>query len=52
MASYSHSQLEHISDHRDMDPHYAIVDQLVEITNTMASLQDVILGLGQRIYRH
>ncbi|KAL6347810.1 hypothetical protein AAG906_026339 [Vitis piasezkii] len=28
-----------ISDHRDMDPQYATVDQLTEITNTMASLE-------------
>ena len=34
-----------------MDPYYATVDQLDEITNTMASLRDAILGLGQRIYR-
>ena len=32
-----------------MDPQYATVDQLAEITDTMASLQDAILGLGQRI---
>ena len=35
-----------------MDPQYAIVDQLAEITNTMASLRDAILGLGQRIDGH
>ena len=35
-----------------MDPQYAIVDQLVEITDTMASLRDAILGLGQRIDGH
>ena len=35
-----------------MDPQYATVDQLAEITNTMASLRDTILGLGQRIYGH
>ena len=34
-----------------MDPHYATIDKLDEITNTMASLKDAILGLGQRIYR-
>ena len=35
-----------------MDPQYAIVDQLAEITDTMASLRDAILGLGQWIYGH
>ena len=35
-----------------MDPRYATVDQLAEITDTMASLQGVILGLGQRIDGH
>ncbi|XP_034674267.1 uncharacterized protein LOC117905460 [Vitis riparia] len=35
-----------------MDPQYATVDQLAEITDTMASLRDAILGLGQRIDRH
>nr|CAN81200.1 hypothetical protein VITISV_003768 [Vitis vinifera] len=35
-----------------MDPEYATVDQLAEITNTMASLRDAILGLGQRIDGH
>ena len=35
-----------------MDPQNAIVDQLAEITDTMASLQDAILGLGQRIDGH
>ena len=35
-----------------MDPHYATVDQLAEITDTMASLRDAILGLGQRIDGH
>ena len=35
-----------------MDPQYAIIDQLAEITDTMASLRDAILGLGQRINRH
>ena len=35
-----------------MDPQYATVDQLAEITNTMASLRDAILGLGQRINGH
>ena len=51
-GSDSHSQLEQISDHRDMDPQYTTVDQLSEITDTMESLQDAILGLGQRIYGH
>ena len=32
-----------------MDPQYATVDQLAEITDTMASLRDTILGLDQRI---
>ena len=50
--SYPHSQLEQTSNHRDMDPQYAIVDQLAEITDTMASLRDAILGLGQRIDGH
>ena len=35
-----------------MDPQYATVNQLTEITDTMASLRDAILGLGQRIDRH
>ena len=35
-----------------MDPQYATVDQLAEITDTMASLRDAILGLGQRIDGH
>ena len=35
-----------------MDPQYATVDQLAEIINTMASLRDAILGLGQRIDGH
>ena len=48
-GSDSHSQLEHILDHRDMDPQYATIDQLDEITDTMASIQDAILGLRQRI---
>ena len=48
-GSYPHSQLEQTSGHRDMDPQYAIVDQLAEITDIMASLSDAILGLDQRI---
>ena len=51
-GSDPHSQLEQTSDHRDMDPQYYIVDQLVEITDTMATLQDAISGLGQRIDGH
>ena len=35
-----------------MDPQYATVDQLTEIIDTMASLWDAILGLGQRIDGH
>ena len=46
------SQLEQTSNHRDMDSQYATVDQLAEITDTMASLWDAILGLGQRIDGH
>ena len=40
--SDAHSQLEQASNHRDMDPQYATVDQLAEITDTMASLRDAI----------
>ena len=47
-----HSQLEQTSNHRDMDSQYATVNQLAEITDTMASLRDAILGLGQRIDEH
>ena len=32
-----------------MDPQYATIDQLAKITDTMASLRDAILGLGQMI---
>ena len=35
-----------------MDSQYATVDQLAEITDTMASLRDAILGLGHRIDGH
>ena len=35
-----------------MDPRYATVDHLAEITDTKASLWDAILRLGQRIDRH
>ena len=35
-----------------MDPQYATVDQLAEIIDTMVSLWDAILGLGQRIDGH
>ena len=54
LVSYSdpHSQLEQTANHRDMDSQYATVDQLAEITDTRASLQDAILGLGQRIDGH
>ena len=47
-----HSQVEQASNHRDMDPQYATVDQLAEITDTITSLRDAILGLGQRIDGH
>ena len=46
--SHPHSQLEQTSNHRDMDSQYAAVDQLAEITDTMASLRDAMLGPGQR----
>ena len=32
-----------------MNPQYATVDQLVEITDALESLRDAILGLGQRV---
>ena len=35
-----------------MDPQYATIDQLAEITDTMVLLRDTILGLGQRIDGH
>ena len=35
-----------------MDPQYATIDKLAKITDTMASLRDAILGLGQRIDKH
>ena len=35
-----------------MDLQYATVDQLAEITDTMVSLRDAILGLSQMIYEH
>ena len=35
-----------------MDPQYATIDQLTEITDTMALLRDAILGFGQRIDGH
>ena len=50
--SNSHSQLEQALNHRDMDSQYATIDELAEITDTMASLRDAILGLGQRIIGH
>ena len=48
----SHSMLEHTSDHRDMDPQYATIDKLADITDTIASLRGAILGMEQRIYGH
>ena len=51
-GSDPHSQLEQTSDHRDMDPQYATVDQSVEITDTMATLRDAILGLGHMTDGH
>ncbi|KAL6312909.1 hypothetical protein AAG906_016055 [Vitis piasezkii] len=51
-GSDQYSQSGHTSVQRDMDPQYATVDQLAEITDTMASLRDAILGLGQRIDGH
>ena len=51
-GSDQYSQIGQPSIRRDMDLQYATVDQLVEITNTMASLKDVILRLGQRIDGH
>ena len=47
-----HNQLEQTSNHRDMDSRYPTIDQLAEITDTMASLRDAIFGLGQRIDGH
>ena len=35
-----------------MDLQYSTVDQLAKITDTMASIWDAILGLGQRIDEH
>ena len=51
-GSDQYSQSGQTTVQRDMDPQYAIVDQLAEITYIMASLRDAILGLGQRIDRH
>ena len=51
-GSDPHGQLEQIPNHRDMDPQYTTIDQLAEITDTMVSLRDAILGLGQRIDGH
>ena len=51
-SSDQYSQIGQPSIHRDMDPQYATVDQLAEITDTRASLRDAILGLGQRIDGH
>ena len=50
--SNPHSQLEQTLNHRDIDPQYATVNQLAKITDTMASLRDAILGMGQRIDEH
>ena len=51
-GSGQYIQIGQPSVHKDMDPQYATIDQLAEITDTMASLRDAILGLGQRIDRH
>ena len=51
-GSDQYSQSGQTSVRRDMDPQYAIVHQLAEVTDTMASLRDAILGLGQRIDGH
>ncbi|KAL6340753.1 hypothetical protein AAG906_027898 [Vitis piasezkii] len=50
LNQYSHSGQTSIQ--RDIDLQYATVDQLAEIIDTMASLRDPILGLGQRIDGH
>ena len=50
LDQYSHSGQTLVQ--RDRDPQYATIDQLGEITNTMASLKDAILGLGKRIDWH
>ena len=42
------SQLEQTSNHRDMDSQDATVDQLAEITDTMAYLRHAMLGPGKR----
>ena len=51
-GSDQYSQSGQTSIQRDIDPQYATIDQLIEITDTMASLRDAILGLGQRIDGH
>ena len=51
-GSNQYTQSGQTSVQRDMDPQYATVDQLAEITDTMVSLRDVILRLGQRIDEH
>ena len=51
-GSNQYSQSRQTSVRRDMDPQYATIDQLAEVTDTMASLRDAILGLGQRIDGH
>ena len=48
-GSNQYTQSGQTSIQRDMNLQYAIVDQLAKITDTMTSLRDVILGLGQRI---
>ena len=50
--SNQYIQIGQPSVHKDMDPQYATVDQLAEITDTMVSLKDAILGLRQRIDGH
>ncbi|RVW23215.1 hypothetical protein CK203_100422 [Vitis vinifera] len=51
-GSDQYSQSRQTSVQRDIDPQYATIDQLTKITDTMASLWDAILGLGQRIDGH
>ena len=51
-GSNQYTQSGQTSVQRDMDPQYATVDQLAEITDTMASLRDAILELDQRIDGH
>ena len=44
-GSDQYNQIGQPSFRRDMKPQYAIVDQLVKIIDTMASLRYTILGL-------